>query len=319
MLESFLKRNNMIKVSVIIPVYGVEKYIERCARSLFEQTLEDMEFIFVNDCTKDNSVDILLKVINEYPQRKSHVHILNHEVNKGLPAARQTGIKAAKGEYIAHCDSDDWVSPDAYQVMYEIAVRENADMTICDFFVSDGVTHRPYYTTLHNKEENNLFVYINIWTRLVKHSLYENEIHYPNYAMFEDRVLSMQLTAFAKKVVTISKPLYYYFCNVESICRVFTEEKCVLRWKQAVANTNIVMSALERKGLTEKYPIQVCRQKYEARHQIAPLTNKYVYYKMWASCYPEINKVMFFSKSIKFSEHIRFILTYFRLFALLRK
>lgn len=108
----------MPKVSVIIPVYGVEKYIERCARSLFEQTLEDMEFIFVDDSTRDNSIDILLEVINEYPQRKNQIKILTHEVNKGLPAARQTGIKAAKGDYIAHCDSDDWVTPNAYQEMY---------------------------------------------------------------------------------------------------------------------------------------------------------------------------------------------------------
>lgn len=113
----------MPKVSVIIPVYGVEKYIERCARSLFEQTLVDMEFIFVNDSTKDNSIDILLKVINEYPQRKNQIKILHHEVNKGLPAARQTGIKVAKGDYIAHCDSDDWVTSNAYQEMYETALR----------------------------------------------------------------------------------------------------------------------------------------------------------------------------------------------------
>lgn len=309
----------MPKVSVIIPVYGVEKYIERCARSLFEQTLEDMEFIFVNDSTRDNSIDILLEVINEYPQRKNQIKILTHEVNKGLPAARQTGIKAAKGDYIAHCDSDDWVTPNAYQEMYETAAKENADMTICDFFISDGKTYRPYYTTLSNTEENNLFVYINIWTRLAKRSLYENEIQYPICAMFEDRVLSMQLTLFANKVVTISKPLYYYFSNTESICRVFTEDKCLKRWEQAVANTNIMMNVLKRKGLTEKYPVQVCRQKYEARHQIAPITNKTVYYKMWASCFPEINKIMFFSRDIKLSEHIRFILTYFRLFALLRK
>ena len=309
----------MPKVSVIVPVYGVEKYIERCARALFEQSLEDMEFIFVNDCTKDKSMDILLKVINEYPQRKKQIQILNHEVNKGLPAARLTGIKAAKGEFIAHCDSDDWVTTNAYQVMYETAIRENADMTICNFFVSDGDDNRPYYTTLFNTEENDLFVYINIWTRLVKRSLYENEIQYPKYAMFEDRVLSIQLTLLAKRVVTISMPLYYYFCNVESICRVFTEERCLQRWEQAVANTDIVIDVLERKGLVEKYPIQVCRQKFEARHQIAPISNKSIYYKMWAACYPEINKVMFFSSDIKFSERIRFVLTYFKVFALLRK
>ncbi len=97
----------MLKVSVIIPVYGVEKYIERCTRSLFEQTLDDMEFIFVNDCTKDNSIAIIERIAEEYPLRKSQIHILNHQVNKGLPIARQTGLRVATGEYIAHCDSDD--------------------------------------------------------------------------------------------------------------------------------------------------------------------------------------------------------------------
>lgn len=309
----------MPKVSVIVPIYGVEKYIERCARSLFEQTLVDIEFIFVDDCTKDSSIDILSRVVKDYPQHQDQVKILRHEVNKGLPTARKTGIKVATGDYIAHCDSDDWVTKDAYQVMYDTAIREDADMTICDFFVSDGINHRPYYSYLSNTEENDLFVYINIWTRLIKRSLYENDIHYPRYAMFEDRVLSIQLTSYAHKIATIDKPLYYYFCNAESICRVFTEDKCVQRWRQAVENTDITVSALERKGLTEKYPIQVCRQKYEARHQIAPITNKSIYYSMWANCYREINKTMLFSKGIKMSERIRFALTYLRLFAILRK
>lgn len=309
----------MPKVSVIVPVYGVEKYIERCARSLFEQTLEDMEFIFVDDCTKDKSMDVLSELIDQYPHRKSQIKILKHKVNLGLPAARQTGIRVAKGDYIAHCDSDDWVTKDAYQIMYDEIVRADADMSICDFFISDGVSHHPYYTVLSNTEENNLFVYINIWTRLVKRSLYENDIHYPKYAMFEDRVLSIQLTFFSKKIITIDKPLYYYYCNAESICRVFSEEKCLQRWEQAVANTNIILKAIKPYGIIEKYPIQVCRQKYEARHQIAPITNKKVFYKMWESCYPEINKTMFFAKGIKASERIRFVLTYFKLFALLRK
>ena len=81
----------MPKLSVVIPVYGVEKYIERCARSLFEQTLDDIEYIFVNDCTKDGSIDILNAVINDYPARKEQVRIVHHEKNKGLPFARQSG------------------------------------------------------------------------------------------------------------------------------------------------------------------------------------------------------------------------------------
>ena len=101
----------MPKVSVVIPVYGVEKYIERCARSLFEQTLDDIEYIFVNDCTKDRSIDILNEVINDYPARKQQIRIVHHKENKGLPFARQSGWQVATGEYVANCDSDDWVDP----------------------------------------------------------------------------------------------------------------------------------------------------------------------------------------------------------------
>lgn len=100
----------MPKVSVIIPVYGVEKYIERCVRSLFEQTLDDIEYIFVDDCCLDRSIEILDNVIKEYPNRRTDIKIVHHKENKGLAQARQSGIKVATGEYFVHCDSDDWVT-----------------------------------------------------------------------------------------------------------------------------------------------------------------------------------------------------------------
>lgn len=99
----------MSKVSVIVPIYGVEKYIERCARSLFEQTLDDIEYIFVDDCSPDKSIEILNAVIADYPQKIPYIKIIQHKKNKGLPLARRSGWKAATGEYIANCDSDDWV------------------------------------------------------------------------------------------------------------------------------------------------------------------------------------------------------------------
>ena len=129
---------NSPKVSVIIPVYGVEKYIERCARSLFEQTLEDIEYIFVDDCTPDNSISILRKVLSEYPNREKQVKILHHDKNKGLAKARQTGLKIASGEYIAHCDSDDWVDKDLYKVLYNQAVNLKSDMIAFDCKFTDG-------------------------------------------------------------------------------------------------------------------------------------------------------------------------------------
>ena len=83
----------MPKVSVIIPIYGVEKYIERCARSLFEQTLDDIEFVFVNDCTQDKSMEVLQTIIDKYPNRKGQVRIVHHEVNKGKGRALKTAFQ----------------------------------------------------------------------------------------------------------------------------------------------------------------------------------------------------------------------------------
>ncbi len=114
----------MPKVSVIIPVYGVENSIERCARSLFEQTLDEMEYLFIDDCTKDRSIEVLKSVLKDYPKRKSQVTIHRMDNNSGQAKVREWGILNATGEYIIHCDSDDWVDKDIYRELYEKA-KEN--------------------------------------------------------------------------------------------------------------------------------------------------------------------------------------------------
>ena len=121
----------MPAVSVIVLVYKVEKYIERCARSLFEQTLQDIEYIFVDDCTPDRSIEILERVLEDYPERKSQVIILHNERNSGLPFSRRRGVEAASGDYIIHCDSDDWPESDMYAKLYAKASSENLDMVKC--------------------------------------------------------------------------------------------------------------------------------------------------------------------------------------------
>lgn len=308
----------MPKVSVIIPIYGVEQFIERCARSLFEQTIDDIEYIFVNDCTIDKSIEVLNRVIEDYPNRQDQIKIVNHSVNKGLPAARQTGISMATGDYIIHCDSDDWVTTDAYEKMYNKALQDNADIVICDFFISDGTTHKPYYGTMSNEIHHIIFNYINIWTHLVRRELYSNQISYPSGNMFEDKVVTIQLAFYANKISLLNEPHYYYFNNTSSICRVFTEEKCLNRFKQAVANVNIIESFLINNGVSEKYYTEILRLKYEARHQIAPITNNKMYYKEWKNCYKEIDKPIIFTNRLSIYERIRFILTYLKLFPLFK-
>ncbi len=113
------------KVSVISPFYKVAPFIERCAESLLGQTLEDVEFIFVDDASPDESRELLEKVIARHPERDAR--IVTHEANKGLPAARNAGLAVATGEFIFHCDSDDWVEPDMLEKMYKAAADNGAD------------------------------------------------------------------------------------------------------------------------------------------------------------------------------------------------
>ena len=120
-----------MKLSVCIPVYNVAPYVEQCARSLFGQTYEDMEFLFVDDATPDDSIGIVRRVLADYPARQGQVKVLRHETNRGLVAARKTAIRAATGDLITHCDSDDWVDPDLYAKMVARMEEEGADAVLC--------------------------------------------------------------------------------------------------------------------------------------------------------------------------------------------
>ena len=126
-----------VKVSVITTIYGVEKYIERCVTSLFEQTMTSgIEFIFVDDCSKDGSIGKLNDLIEKYPSRHHQVKLLRHQENKGLPQARLTGLRHAIGEYIWFVDSDDWVVTNACELFYNTATRHDYDIVISDYNIS---------------------------------------------------------------------------------------------------------------------------------------------------------------------------------------
>ena len=120
------------KVSIIITVYNREKYIEECARSLFEQSLDDIEYIFINDASTDNSIEILKTTANNYPQRIPYIKIINLDQNGGVANARNIGIDNVTGDYTIHTDSDDWVDRDMYKQLYKKALETNADIVGCN-------------------------------------------------------------------------------------------------------------------------------------------------------------------------------------------
>ena len=203
------------KVSVIVPVYGVERYIERCVRSLLSQTLEEVEFIFVDDATPDKSMEIVDCVACEFPER--NVRILRHETNRGLPASRNTGMNVAEGEYIFHCDSDDFMEANMLENMYCKARETNSDIVWCDIFLNYNNKERylkqPCYQTPAQALTGILagVMKYNVWNKLVRRSLYETSgIRFPEgFGMGEDMTI-IKLMSIAESVSYIPIAFYHY-------------------------------------------------------------------------------------------------------------
>ena len=220
-----------MKVSVIIPIYKVEAFIGRCATTLMEQTLREVEYIFVDDATPDHSIQALEEVIARYPERWEQVHIVHHETNKGLPAARNTGLALATGEYIFHCDSDDYVEPTMLEELYRAAKEKEADIVWCDWYLTFAENERymkqPSFDTPMEALKAMLSggMKYNVWNKLARRSLYtDNYIEFPaGYGMGEDMTM-MILFAHAKRVVYLPKAYYHYVkTNTNAFSQTYSE------------------------------------------------------------------------------------------------
>lgn len=221
------------KVSILVPVYGVEKYIERCARSLFEQTFEDIEYIFVDDCSPDRSIENLKKVMDDYPHRKQQVQIICHEHNKGLAGARNTAVDNCQTEFLMHVDSDDWIDKDTISECMRIANNDRVDIVTIGLERVKGkkssvdkvewssdtkeMTRRVIVHEVHN----------GICGRLIRTSLYKDynikvEV---GRGMSEDLQVSPRLFYYAKDTAYTDKVFYHYITNDTSYTSSFSMEK----------------------------------------------------------------------------------------------
>lgn len=303
----------MSKVSVIIPVYGVEKYIERCVRSLFEQTLDDIEYLFIDDCTPDRSIDILKQVLEEYPHRKCQVVIHRMEQNSGQAKVREWGMRNATGEYVIHCDSDDWVAMDMYRLMYDEAKRIDADIVMCGYKVTDGQTvFSEYYHQQIDKTKLissllTLHEAWSVWNKMCKRTLYDNDIVYPSLAMGEDMVLTTQLVLRAQRIGIIDKALYNYFYNPNSITKIRSESSRYKHWKDSVENAKTVISIFQTKGLEDKYANELGYLKFLQKNLAGDLARKKKYSKEWLEMFRDINRKAFFNPYISNSRKLNFL------------
>lgn len=226
-------KTNLPKVSICVPVYGVEKYIERCAHSLFRQTYENIEYVFVNDCTKDKSIELLDRVLLLYPNCTPKVNIIWHKKNKGLGSARNTAIDNASGEFVLHVDSDDYIDVNCVRLLVECQQKTGADIVYSDIvkLLHNRKVHIKIPDFSSTKDFNIALIrhYIpnNIWGRLIRRELYlNNNIKVEGVNMSEDLNVMPRLIYFSTRIAAIHEKLYFYECdNAGSYTASFSEEK----------------------------------------------------------------------------------------------
>lgn len=293
------------KVSVIVPIYKVEKFIVRCAESLMKQTLDGVEYIFVNDATPDNSMELLQKVLSQYPEKK--VTIVAHEVNKGLPAARNTGLGMANGEYIFHCDSDDYVDLDMLEKLYDAAEKNDADIVWCDYYISYNDSERYMKQLCYSTPQEALSGMLcgrmkyNVWNKLVRRNLYsEHGISFLEGCSMGEDMAMMLLFPFAQKVVYVPDAFYHYVqWNSSSLTRGLLTSHI----DSLMRNAGRVIDFLSE--ISDKTWVKDINSFKLLMKWPFLTTDNRDYYQLWQEWFPESNKYIWESKEV--SLRIKFV------------
>lgn len=202
---------NEYKLSIIVPVYGVEKYIDKCLDSLVKQSLKEIEIIVVNDGTKDNSQKIIDKYVKKYPDKiKSYI-----KENGGQGSARNYGLKKATGEYIGYVDSDDFVEKDMYKKLYDKAKENNYDIVVCgNYNVSEDYQNKNIDAFINNYNtdlENIFFGKMAVWNKIYKRDiLIKNKLEFKEKVWYEDLAFTLKAIMNSNTFAFIDEPLYDY-------------------------------------------------------------------------------------------------------------
>lgn len=210
-------------ISVIVPVYNVEKYLDRCVESVLNQTYKDFELLLVDD----GSPDECPRLCDEWAKKDERIKVF-HKSNGGLSSARNYGLDRAKGDYIAFVDSDDFVHPDYLNLLYSALTQADADVAICDYinFKENDVINYEKEKTEAFEEYNNIAIFqkyeevdlVVAWNKLYKKNIFAN-VRFPIGKIHEDEGTHYKCLYQSKKTVVIKNVLYYYFFNDNGISK----------------------------------------------------------------------------------------------------
>lgn len=300
----------MIKVSVVIAVYNVEQYIERCAVSLFEQTLDEVEYIFVDDCSTDNSIAVVKSVLTRYPERVKNVKFFSNNQNSKVAYTRTVGMKAAMGEYVIHCDPDDYFESDALENLYSAVVDSKADIAVCDYFftmkgVTEVVKNRLYSNVPSEciKHIHESYFFPSLCSSLLRRELVEkyNLYPYPNINTGEDLNVLLRAFYYAKRCVHIEKPLYHYLVREGSLSQ---NRDFLSLWNNNISkNLRLLIDFFENTG-DKEYRIMLNFLKF--RKKMFLLCAKPAQVRMWYELYPECKYDIFKFKNMSVARRVMY-------------
>ena len=291
-----------IKVSILVPFYKVERYVGRCVESLFTQTYHNVEYVFVNDCTPDNSMEVINDKIEEYGLA-SKCKMIVHEQNLGISASRNDCLDNMTGDYFLFIDSDDYIDTDMVELLVEAAIKENADISGCGYieeFADHSVEHPQKYTNDHD-EMMRAITLLTIkgvmWKLLVRSTIvtdHRDEVRFiPDRNMVDDYLFCCQIFYYAQRFVGVDRCMYHwiqYNPNNYTHTTVFAVES------QAAAIRKVEQFYKE-KGIYGVVEDELTQRKFISKLPLLLDRNCFNVTK-WRAIFPESNdayKKMYFS------------------------
>lgn len=310
----------MPKVTVIITIYNRERFIADSARSLFGQTLDDVEFLFVDDASTDNSVSVLEEVIAEYPTRKEMIHVLQMEQNGGRAVARQTGIDHATGEYVIHVDSDDWVDTDMLELLYTKAKETDADIVGCnvthEYKTYQKIFRQTYFETMDDNIRGllNGKIFPSLCTSLTRTSLIkENHIIFPQgIDTGEDLLFNLQLYLHANKVIGIDTPSYHYRHTEESGSFKHTEKSI----KSVIEVARRIDELMKEAGNYERFKYDILFRKFSMKSALVITFDNEDNNQAWLHLFPETHPYIWSYKQFEWKRRLQLWLAAHNMFAM---
>ena len=313
---------NIPKVSVIVTIYNREKYIEKCVRSLMEQTLDDVEFVCVDDASTDASLLKLNRVLEDYPNRKSMVNIICLENNAGRAIARQIGIEHVKGEYVIHVDSDDWVDKDMLELLYTKAKETNADIVGCNLTHEYGTHQQIFKQSYSGDVEEDIRRLLNgrlfpsLCTSLTRTDLIkEHHITFPQgLDTGEDLLFNLSLYLVAHKVVGIDNPSYHYRHTEDSGSFQHTEKSI----NSVIEVACRIETLMRETGNYEKYEKDIQFRKFSMKCALVTDFKNDAYNKKWLNLFPETHSFIWKYKQFSWKRRVELWLAAHDMFTMAR-